>query len=126
MNKLPSANHDAIVKFAARGAGTIGIPPVSAPLADPNAVSSDAVTAGVDAVLRIVCMSLLQGVIQHSGSMSQLANLLDDQGNKEYTQGVANSLVYMRDRIGVPRDMKLPAAQQLRAHLNWALDALIK
>ncbi len=34
------------------------------------------------------------------------------------------SLVYVRDRVGVPRDLPLPAARQLRAHLNWAIDSL--
>jgi glutathione S-transferase len=31
---------------------------------------------------------------------------------------------YFRDRVGVPRDMKLPAARQLRAYLNWLLDTV--
>lgn len=34
------------------------------------------------------------------------------------------SAMYLRDRVGVPRDMKFPAARQLRAHLNWLIDTL--
>lgn len=29
---------------------------------------------------------------------------------------------YVRDRVGVPRDLPLPAARQLRAHCNWFID----
>ena len=28
------------------------------------------------------------------------------------------------DRVGVPRDLPLPAARQLRAHLNWLIDTI--
>jgi hypothetical protein len=37
---------------------------------------------------------------------------------------VVASAAYLRDRVGVPRDLKLPAARQLRAHLNWLIDTL--
>ena len=43
-------NHEAVVKFAARGCGQQGSPPVNAPLSDPNAKPGmqyvDAVDAG--------------------------------------------------------------------------------
>ncbi|GKY93609.1 hypothetical protein MPSEU_000328300 [Mayamaea pseudoterrestris] len=120
-----SANYEAIVKFASRGAGKKGMPPVSAPLADPNASPSEAVMMGVDAAMRIVCLALLQGTVEQEANISQVAKLFAEKGGQEYVNGVADSLIYMRDRIGVPRDMQLPAARQLRAHLNWAISNIL-
>ena len=36
------------------------------------------------------------------------------------------SLAYLRDRIGVPRDVSFPAARQLRTRINWAISGLEK
>ena len=52
------SNHTAIVRFAARGAGTKGSRSVRAPLADPSAIPADDLPS-VDAALRHVAHSLL-------------------------------------------------------------------
>jgi glutathione S-transferase len=119
-----SANLEAIVSFAARGAGKAGFPSYRAPLADPKATPSDAVKTGVRTCLQEVCMALLEGTDSRIESMNRVA-IVVKEGGKEYEQGVVNSLAYLRDRVGVPRDMRLPAARQLRAHLNWAIGSIL-
>lgn len=119
-----SANHDAIVKFACRGAGNKGFPNFGAALADPNAVPNEALQNTIDKCFRTICSALLaDNVDGHNAEMEAIAKTIVSEGGKEYTGGVIASLAYLRDRVGVPRDMRLPAAQQLRAHLNWSIGA---
>merc|ERR1711862_429018 len=96
-----------------------------APLADPNATPNNAVQPGVDSILQTVSLALLEGIDKQDETMKNIASAIVSQGGKEYLNGVMDSIVYLRDRIGVPRDMNLPAARQLRAHLNWSLKMLV-
>ena len=80
------------------------------------------VAAG-SAGLRHVAQALLDGPdaaaeTLHAG-MNSAAN-----GNALSGAPVCASAAYLRDRVGVPRDLPLPAARQLRAHLNWLIDEL--
>ena len=121
-----SFNHANIVKFAARGAGRKGMPPYSAPLSDPNATPNEAVLASVDAALRLVSLAMLDGTESYEKDVVVLANTLVKEGGADFAQDTVNSLAYLRDRVGVPRDMRLPAARQLRAHINWAIGKILE
>jgi len=120
-----SANHVAIVQFAARGAGTKGFPGYGAPLSDPNATPNKDVQPAVDHMLRLVCLALLNGTSPNEKELDAAVDVIVTKGGKEFVGAVVASLSYLRDRVGVPRDMKLPAARQLRAHLNWAIGSLL-
>ena len=111
-----SINHENIIKFACRGPGQVGRKQFSAALADPYATPNLAYSDSVDVCLRLVCQALANGNYE---SLSIPLGI--DSTMKE---GVVSSLAYLRDRIGVPRDMSYPAARQLRAHLNWVIEKL--
>jgi glutathione S-transferase len=121
-----TSNFEAIVRFASRGAGRPGIPAVSAPLADPNAIPNEAIQESVGVILRMVCDAILEGVTtDHETTMKSIASTIEQEGGREAVTALVSSLSYLRDRVGVPRDMRLPAARQLRAHLNWAIGHLL-
>lgn len=115
-------NHAAVTKFAARGSAPPGRPRVGAPLADPFALPDEPALPAVDAALRHVAHALLVGVEAKQSGMHALSVAASGQG-VDATKAVAAAR-YLRDRVGVPRDLPLPAARQLRAHLNWFIDGV--
>jgi glutathione S-transferase len=106
-------NHEAVVKFACRGAGSAGFPGVRAELADPRATPNLNMVPPTDYVLRTVVHNLI----------STEPMRLKKEGMPAPDK-VAACLVYLRDRVGVPRDMTVHAARQFRAHLNQAIAQL--
>ena len=78
------------------------------------------------AALRHVAHALLESVEAKQASQHALHAVPAGDSAPGTLDGspVIPSLEYVRDRVGVPRDMQLPAARQFRAHLNWAIDSL--
>lgn len=143
------ANAGAVVHFAARGGSEPGRPAFAAELADPNAEANEELVGPVDVALRHVAAALLDGVddatddakADLAGSVDTDAELMpmwyedvdnygrtyywnDETGETTYappTGQLDACLAYLRDRVGVPRDMGASAALMLRATLDWAI-----
>jgi glutathione S-transferase len=115
------SNHENVARFAARGAGAPGQKRFQAPLADPYALPNEKVVAAVDVCLRHVSAGLLEGTDAASeAAKADLKAVAGGEGGKS----LAACLGYLRDRIGVPRDMSQGAAMYLRAHLNAVIAIL--
>jgi glutathione S-transferase len=141
-----------VINFACRGAGEPGRPSFHAELADPYAEPNEDFFVPVDVCLRHVTAALLDGIddaaLAAKGDLSgkNVGNdelqpnweaYKDDDGRIYFwneasgqvtwtppTRQLDSCLAYLRDRIGVPRDMGQSAALQLRAHLNWVIALL--
>ena len=115
-----------VAKFAARG-GPKGAKNVrktfQAQLADPYAEPDVDLQPVVDAALRVVCAALMD-VSSSSSSTDTYVTTLRQVVPSQQVDGVTSSLCYLRDRIGVPRDLPLASARYLRAYLNWGIDTL--
>mmetsp|Transcript_7119 Transcript_7119/g.8096 ORF Transcript_7119/g.8096 Transcript_7119/m.8096 type:complete len:588 (+) Transcript_7119:216-1979(+) len=125
-----AGNGENVSKFAARGGQEGARNPrksFGAELADPYANSDENALPYVDASLRVVCKALSateETEVDHLNYLKNLEDSLTSQIPSEKRDDVINSLAYLRDRVGVPRDLPLAAGRQLRAHLNWAIGVL--
>lgn len=116
------SNFDALVRFTLRSVGTAGNPRVSSPLSDPYAKPNLSYEAEVAAALRLVLMIMLTNDYDSiaASSSSDYKKFMSSL-NKEV---VVKCMLYLRDRISVPRDMSIHGARQLRAHINYFIDKI--
>jgi glutathione S-transferase len=114
-----AGNGNNVSRFAARGGLKGSKNPrksFGAQLADPYAEPDEEVRPYVDAALREVCAALLD-----DNSPDNYKDAIVSVVPKEQIEGVCSSLAYLRDRVGVPRDLPLASARYLRAYLNWGI-----
>lgn len=120
-----AGNGEKVAKFAARGGPKGGNnirKTFGAELADPYANSDEKIIPNVDAALRIVCTALM--TLDEGMPSDDLKNQLLASVPANQAKAVGSSLAYLRDRVGVPRDLPLASARYFRAYLNWGIDAL--
>ena len=124
-----AGNGQNVSKFAARG-GPDGAKnrrkTFGAELADPYANPDEALIPLVETALKLVCGALLAegGSSANESALKDMKVGLEERIGKDKGRDVSSALCYLRDRVGVPRDLPLAAARQLRAHLNVAIDVL--
>eukprot|EP00581_Thalassiosira_minuscula_P011995 CAMPEP_0183730434 /NCGR_PEP_ID=MMETSP0737-20130205/32801_1 /TAXON_ID=385413 /ORGANISM="Thalassiosira miniscula, Strain CCMP1093" /LENGTH=522 /DNA_ID=CAMNT_0025962931 /DNA_START=113 /DNA_END=1681 /DNA_ORIENTATION=+ len=124
-----ASNGPNVAKFAARGGPKGAKNPrkgFGAELADPYALPDEQIIPYVDTALKLVCGALLAdgGSTVHESAIADMKIILKESIDEDKSRDVASALCYLRDRTGVPRDLPLAAARQLRAHLNQAIDVL--
>lgn len=124
-----SGNGPNVAKFTSRGGPQGAKNPrkgFGAELADPYAAADEALMPHVDTALQLVCGALLAqgGHSAHELALKEMKAGLEESIRKDKARDVSSALCYLRDRTGVPRDLPLAAARQLRAHLNAAIDVL--
>ncbi|KAJ1461004.1 hypothetical protein M885DRAFT_317115 [Pelagophyceae sp. CCMP2097] len=120
-------NFDKASAFAARAVGQPGGwalgRPDRARLSDPLAKPAEG-EALEDARLALtLAASILVDGFDAEPHAAAAADLFADLSPPRRA-AAAKCCDYMRDRVGVPRDMSYPAARQLRATLAWTIEAL--
>jgi len=121
-------NHKSVASFCSRAAGSdVGswarANPTKCQYADPYANPNVEMIPFVDSILRVVTTSLLAGDPQLARDVRTRVEA--ELGTPPAGWGKAGDCVaYLRDRIGSPRDMSMPAAKLFRSYLNEAVVAL--
>jgi len=123
-------NHKRLPGYMLRALGKPG-PAYRSVLADPLNEPDAAAAPAVDAAYRYLVLALLRGHEAVEPLLRADLRAADAayqrKGGKDPRAArarVVACLEYLRERVSVPRDMTLPEARQLRAHLNWLADEL--
>ncbi|CAI7776000.1 unnamed protein product [Closterium sp. NIES-53] len=127
-----SLNHELLVSFCLRAlrqqsfprqrATLVGGRPRLQPPSDAELEAArERLAPAVSEALRHVAYVLLEGTEAVGAAVP--AGLLGALSGEEQEE-VAVCVAYLRDRVGVPRDLTYPAARQLRAHLQWMVRLL--
>jgi glutathione S-transferase len=122
-----AGNGNNVSRFAARGGPQGAKNPrkrFGAELADPYAETDNEIRSATDSALRVVCAALMdvEATLPDQAMVDQLRSSVPDN----QVEGVAAALAYLRDRVGVPRDLPLAAGRYFRAYLNWGIETLSK
>ena len=117
-------NSENVVKFSCRG-GSGGSKnrrkSFAAVLADPYAAHDDGMVEIVGEILSVIAAALTSNdELNHTSTLAECSGNLPRLRDDERKEAV-KCLEYFRDRIGVPRDMGIGEARELRAHLNWVI-----
>eukprot|EP00435_Cladocopium_sp_Y103_P057523 s98_g19.t2 len=114
-------NQEAITRFCCRAAGKdVGKwargNPTKCELSDPYARPNLDVAPAVNVALRAVASSLLQGDPSFTQNVKAAVTSETQLASSDLAT-VAECIAYLRDRVGSPRDLSMPAAKILRGHL---------
>ncbi|CAK9067724.1 unnamed protein product [Durusdinium trenchii] len=111
-------NQEAVTRFCCRAAGKdVGSwargNPTKSELADPYARPNLDVAPAVNVVLRAVASSLLKGDASFTQNVRDLVQSETQLSGSDLAV-LAACIAYLRDRVGSPRDLSMPAAKLLK------------
>lgn len=115
-------NHGALARYGCRAiGGDVGAwsqgDPYRSPLADPGAATNESLAEAVDVLLLAIATALFRQNPELAKGQAREAVAAAGPGSRVGFV-VAACLEYILLRIGVPRDMSMPAAKCLRAYLS--------
>ncbi|CAE7227669.1 unnamed protein product [Symbiodinium natans] len=122
-------NHDKVARYCCRAmGGEVGAfawqAPTRSRLADPQAAIVEGILEPLDALLCSVAEMLFQEAPVEDLRLRMQQRVQAYGIPEKLRPRLASCLAYLRDRIGVPRDLPLPAAKMLRAYVSEAYTIL--